>query len=166
MSNLKLSEWIEKFDNGDFDNKDRETQCAANWYDWFCSDEYLADRLKVLAPKLKNIAISSKINPEKQYVFFKNNCPVNGELYDDFRICDLETGDVVFTIVPFTGYKTFYGVAEVWGKDESGEFKRLVCGEMKDVYEFFGVEEVFKSNAFFPDYDGQAEAEDDDDSDW
>ena len=30
------------------------------------------------------------------YVFFKNNCPYVGALYDQFSICDIESGDVLF----------------------------------------------------------------------
>lgn len=33
MSNITVREWIEKFNHGEFDNEDFETQCAAGWYD-------------------------------------------------------------------------------------------------------------------------------------
>lgn len=42
MNKITVKEWIEKFNNGEFDKADYETQCAAGWYDWFCSDYALA----------------------------------------------------------------------------------------------------------------------------
>lgn len=46
MKNIIVREWIEKFNHGEFDNEDFETQCAAGWYDWFCSTKTLAKKLK------------------------------------------------------------------------------------------------------------------------
>lgn len=31
MKNITVREWIEKFNHGEFDNEDFETQCAAGW---------------------------------------------------------------------------------------------------------------------------------------
>jgi hypothetical protein len=42
---------------------------------------------------------SKRVNLDKMYVFFKNNCPMRGPLYDDFRICDKEDGKVLYTVV-------------------------------------------------------------------
>ena len=138
MAEYSLKEWIEKFDNGDFDSKDVEVQCDAGWYDWFCRDTSLRNKTYRLASKVKRIAKSTKIDTEKMYVFFKNNFPMCGSLYDDFRICDIETGDVIFTIVPAVGYGDAQGQAEIWGREN--DFKGpLVEGRWKDVTKFFGV---------------------------
>ena len=138
MENVSLKQWIENYNNHDYDNSDFDTQCRAGWYDWFCSDKSLANRLKKLAPKVIRISKSAKVNPETMYVFFKNNCPMNGDLYDDFRICDMKTGDVIFTVVPRSGHKIDEGLGEVWGK-ENGWDGAIMRGNMKEIYEYFGV---------------------------
>jgi hypothetical protein len=161
MSGISLSGWIENYDAGFYNNPDRETQCLAGWYDWFCEDWSLLNRLNCLAPKVKNIARSSKINTKTMYVFFKNNCPLVGELYDDFRICDIETGNVIYTISPHTGYTSNYGTAEVWGREN--EFSGpIITGTMKDVYNFFGVNEIYDSPLFVEDETHNNEIVDDD----
>ena len=43
---------------------------------------------------------TSLFDPERTYVFFKNNCPCSGGLYDDLRICDIKTGKVLFNVCP------------------------------------------------------------------
>ena len=68
--------------------------------------------------------------------FFKNNCPCNGSLYDDFRICDIDTGDVIYTITPSSGHKVDEGAASVWGKENEFE-NELVNGTWQDVLDFF-----------------------------
>jgi hypothetical protein len=86
------------------------------FWDWFCRDSELREKIKVLFGLVKEVVGSPKVNPEKQYVFFKNNCPLGGELYDDFRICDLKTDKVVYTVVLRYGYGRHEGRTEVWGK--------------------------------------------------
>jgi hypothetical protein len=138
MSKLSLIDWVHAFDRGDFWNPSREVQCKAGWYDWFCRDSSLFNKTVKLAPKVKKIAKSPLIDSHKVYVFFKNNCPMRGSLYDDFRICDIESGDVLFTVVPSNGHKSSEGSAEVWGK--LNDFKEpLVLGKWKDVLNFFRV---------------------------
>ena len=131
-----IREFIEKFNNGDFNSNNRSIQCDAGWYDWFCRDSSLRNKTYKLTAKLKKIINSEKINQDTMYVFFKNNCPCNGSLYDDFRICDRETGDVIFTVVPSLGHKSKFGQSAVWGRENN--FKcALIEGTWKDVLKFF-----------------------------
>jgi hypothetical protein len=94
---MKLREWIERFNNGDFEGKDYHTQCNAGWYDWFCKETSLANKTKRMGNIVKKINGQGKVNLETMYVWFKNNCPLDGPLYDDFRFADIETGDTLFT---------------------------------------------------------------------
>lgn len=134
MSNLSIRDYLTKFDNGDFDSADRATQCDAGWYDWFCKDSSLQRKTVALTRKVKQLVLSDKVDIYKNYVFFKNNCPLHGPLYDDFRICDIDTGDVLYTVSP----KDRDGRATVWGKDNNFDAP-LVDGNWKDVKAFFGV---------------------------
>jgi len=95
---LSLRTWIENFNQGDFDSKDLETQIKAGWYDWFCKDESLANKTKRMGNIIKQFKDGGKLNLDNMYVWFKNNCPLAGPLYDDFRIADIESGDTLFTI--------------------------------------------------------------------
>ena len=61
MKNITVREWIDKFNHGEFDNEDFKTQCAAGWYDCFCSTKSLAKKLKkweTLLRTLKMITFS------------------------------------------------------------------------------------------------------------
>ena len=106
------------------------------WYDWFCRETSLKRKGEALLKKLKVIASSSKFDNDKCYVFFKNNCPCVGNLYDDFRICDKETGDVLYCVIPKSGFKRDEGRAQVYGVDN--DFREpLVEGTWRDVKAWF-----------------------------
>ena len=92
-------------------------------------------KTKKLAPKVKQLAKSSKVDVDNWYVWFKNNCPVFGSLYDDIRFADIKTGDVIYTIA---FVKKYGQTVELWGKEN--DFKHpLVIGDWEDIKEYFGI---------------------------
>ncbi len=119
MDRLRLFRWIDEFMEGNFDADDVKTQIKAGWYDWFCKDSSLANKTKKMGNIIKQVKRGGKVDVENWYVWFKNNCPLNGPLYDDFRFADIETGNVMFTIqIDCCWNKTRYAV---YGKTPDGE---------------------------------------------
>ena len=117
---LRLFRWIDEFMEGNFDDADVRTQILAGWYDWFCKDSSLANKTKKMGNIIKQVKRGGKVDIENWYVWFKNNCPLNGPLYDDFRFADLETGNVMFTIqIDCCWNKSRYAV---YGRTPDGEF--------------------------------------------
>lgn len=95
---MNVKTWIKRFKQGDFESKDFKTQCEAGWHDWFCKDTSLSGKTKRMGNIIKQVKDGGKINLETMYVWFKNNCPLQGPLYDDFRFASIETGDTLLTI--------------------------------------------------------------------
>ena len=106
------------------DSEGSENDCY-NFYDWFCKDSSLERKAKALFPKVKKfVAAHPEIAPSRTYVFFKNNCPGAGSLYDDFRICNDD--EVIYTVIPKCSHS---GKAEIWGKNADGKFECLKQAE-------------------------------------
>ena len=127
MKNDTISTILSNIDNYDV---------MSLWYDWFCKDSSLKRKGEALLKKLKVIASSNKFDNDKCYVFFKNNCPLVGNLYDDFRICDKETGDVLYCVIPKSGHKRDEGRAKVWAIDN--DFREpIVEGTWREVKAWF-----------------------------
>jgi len=150
LQEYTLAEFVTRFKAGEFDAPDVHTQCAAGWFDWFCRDKSLANKTKRLGRLVCRIADSKKFDASKVYVFFKNNCPMVGTLYDSFSICDKESGDVLFWVTPSVGYKSEHNQAQVYDilnpvydpKDpdpvlETKNKLPNVEGKVKDIVEFF-----------------------------
>ena len=95
---MNVSEWIGRFLAEDFSAYDVKTQIRAGWYDWFCKDSSLRNKTYRMGSIIKQLKVGGKIDFNNWYVWFKNNCPLNGPLYDDFRFADIATGQVQFTI--------------------------------------------------------------------
>ena len=95
---IKLSEWIQRFKSGEFDKPDTTTQIKAGWFDWFCRDSSLVNKTIKMGNIIKQIKVGGKVDLETSYVWFKNNCPLNGPLYDDFRIADIENNNNLFVV--------------------------------------------------------------------
>jgi len=149
MANISIRELITRFDAGEFDSYDAKVQCDAGWYDWFCKSDSLRGKTYSMMGKVKQLAKSEMVNIDTMYVFFKNNCPMYGNLYDSFSICDLESGDVLFYIAPRFGHRGEHhgkpNVADFTNKnaiDATG--KRIDRTDMyfdnwKEVRKYFGV---------------------------
>lgn len=116
---ISISEWIDKFNNGEFNSKLVKTQISAGWYDWFCKDGSLSGKTIKMGNIIKQIKVGGKVDLNNWYVWFKNNCPLNGPLYDDFRFADLATGDVMFTIQIDCCWNMYR--FSVYGRTQDGE---------------------------------------------
>ena len=128
-----LCKQFEAFGKGIYlDSVGNEDRCF-NFYDWFCKDSSLKGKANKLFPAAKRFAQKMEINLDTHYVFFKNNCPVNGPLYDDFRIVDIETGNVVFTVTPKCGHS---GMAEVWGRGNDFESPLFKVNTLSEIYRY------------------------------
>lgn len=105
MTNTTLRQQLEAFDNGKYiDGEGKESWCY-NFYDWFCKDESLKRKADTLFRQVKKfVGANPSIDLDKHYVFFKNNCPMNGPLYDDFRICDIKEGNVQYNVTAKSGH--------------------------------------------------------------
>lgn len=71
------------------------------WYDWFCPDRQLKKRGLRLMNILVHLIAREKMDEKflaNKYVFFKNNCPVNGKTYDQLSICNKDSGEVLFVV--------------------------------------------------------------------
>lgn len=116
---INVLAWIDSFNNGDFDKEDVKTQIEAGWYDWFCKDSSLLRKTQRMGRIIAKLNQGGKADLANCYVWFKNNCPLNGPLYDDFRFADLETGEVQFTIQLDCCWNNHKYV--VWGRREKGK---------------------------------------------
>lgn len=116
---INVLAWIDRFNNGDFDKEDVKTQIEAGWYDWFCKDSSLLRKTQRMGRIIAKLNQGGKVDLDNNYVWFKNNCPLNGPLYDDFRLADLETGEVQFTIQLDCCWNNHKYV--VWGRREKGK---------------------------------------------
>jgi hypothetical protein len=125
MKKVSLAEQLNAFASGRIIDSEGSENTCFNFYDWFCKDSSLERKANVLFPKVKRfLKENSEIDILSTYVFFKNNCPMNGPLYDDFRICN--ENEVLFTVIPKCGHS---GKAEIWGKNDAGKFECLKQAE-------------------------------------
>ena len=138
--NISLETWLVRFKRGDYNKPDVKTQIEAGWYDWFCRDSSLRNKTKLLGKKVVTIAKTRKLRKmglSSVYVFFKNNCPMVGGLYDDFRICSKRTGNVIYTVTP--SYPGERGKPTVYVALKK---QNIVFDNWRDVVRWFNEEQV------------------------
>ena len=106
------------------------------FWDWFCSEKALKIKSKLLMTKAEKVMSKLGLDPEKHKVAFKNNCPVNGKLYDSFSIESLEEDRVVVWCAPSLGYKREEGKAQLVdmrAKSEDGEGITITANSWKEL---------------------------------
>ena len=129
----QLSEW--DLNKVILDNTGNINDYCWNFWDWFCSDKSLERRAKLLMPKVKKFVKEFNVDIDKNYVWFKNNCPMYGSLYDDFRISDRETSNVLYTVTPKTGhYVDDDKKAEIWGRENDFDGPLFTDQNLSSIY--------------------------------
>jgi hypothetical protein len=127
---ISIREWVPKFLSGAFIYPDRKIQISAGWFDWFCDDRLLAAKTAKMGKIIAKIKDGGKVNLDTQYTFFKNNCPMIGAFYDQFSICDRETGDVIYCVQNRYRKWQVYDVKN-WNADDSPHFEGTASALVK-----------------------------------
>lgn len=147
---ISVREWQEKFRAGAFSAQDRYTQCQAGWYDWFCQDHALAGRLKKIGKVV--MGIKDPFILDNYYVWFKNNCPAYGPLYDDVRFEPLsgERGGQYFVVTLDSPHERAKWVltTERYGY-EAPEFE---CGDIREMVRYVNALGPELANDIVPDF--------------
>lgn len=135
-----IKEWIEKFDNGDFDKSDKDIQIEAGWYDWFCDDNELVDRLQYLGHIIKELSNSPRINIETSSVSFRNVCPLDFPLYDTITFNKgYSQNDTLYWIeIDSASLKHKFGVFEIKHAIRTGFSEPVfACDTEEDLIKWF-----------------------------
>ena len=130
VTKISIRRWIQNFEKGEYSAPTRCAQITAGWYDWFCKDSSLKNKTYKMGKIIAKIHDGGKVDLDKNYVWFKNNCPL-GPLYDDFRFASLDDDEVQFTIKIACCYEkkkyTVYG-----RRERRGEFSKEPLFECSD----------------------------------
>tara|TARA_B100000424_G_scaffold134724_1_gene102259 strand:- start:180 stop:647 length:468 start_codon:yes stop_codon:yes gene_type:complete len=108
-----------------------ENDCFG-FFDWFCTDRGLKSRMLKLKGRIAYLVKMGVVDGDKNYVILKNNCPMDGELYDDFRVIDIETDEMICGLAPSLGYKSRKGKCEFWTFDAEGTLIETLYDSYKE----------------------------------
>ena len=106
------------------------------FFDYFCSGGTLRKRGKALLGFFMKIVDSPKIDKKNTELLFKNNAIDINRAQDDFRICDIKTGNVIYTVTPKIMDGEDKGKSAVYGR-ENEFMDPLVIGAWEDVEYYF-----------------------------
>lgn len=89
LKQITFREWINRFNKGDYNSTDIETQCEAGWSNWFCRENELRDKLYKMAEIVKEI--KNDFILDNYYVWFTNtNIGCYYPSYNTFRFDPLK----------------------------------------------------------------------------
>lgn len=132
---VKISEWIEKFKRGEFSAPDRSTQIKAGWYDWFCRDTSLRNKTYRMGNIVKQIKNEKFTN--NCYVFFKNNCPMFGPLFDSFKIVPIkDDGDARVLYSISISDKRLENTYAIYGRENDFEKPLFTTDYVKELVKY------------------------------
>ena len=93
FTKITIREWLSNYETGKYSNSDFETMCDAGWYDWFCSDEALANKLRKFAGVIKNVTKNNDFLLDNFTLRFKNLFQCGSDswyLYDMIRFAPMD----------------------------------------------------------------------------
>ena len=128
---VSLTHQLAEFTKGNIIDSEGNSNGCYNFYDWFCNESSLQRKSIKLFRAVKRFIEYANIDTSKYYVFFKNNCPMRGSLYDDFRICDRESGDVIWNVTPKSGRTR---QAEIYGHSNGFNEPIVVADNLSQIY--------------------------------
>ncbi len=100
------------------ENPIQDSDSYSNFYDWFCKKSSLENKMLKAVPVIKFLVKENIINPDTSYVWLKNNCPVNGVLYDDIRFSTFDLEErYLGGICPKSGHYNEDKKCSIWGFD-------------------------------------------------
>ena len=131
---ISVREWQEKYRAGEYKSRDCNTQVRAGWHDWFCGDDALAGRLERISPVV--MGITEPFILDNYYVWFKNNCPLSGPLYDDVRfepLCGERDGKYFIVTKDSPHEKAKWALHTERHGFDSPEYQ---CGNVRDMIQY------------------------------
>ena len=104
---------------------------------WYCEDQYLYVVKDRLIEAVLQILESPKIDINTQGLVMSNEFLKDRSLRSSFRIVELTSREVCYTVYPRESDNPDGIISSVWGRENDFE-SALATGTWKDVLKFFG----------------------------